>query len=163
MRAVNLDHSAIFEPGGVCAYSATTGAPIANTLNRSSWAHLGDAILLPREQLPSFSASLDLESSQIAALPTLADAIFLAWPIWGDSHWGHFLVEEVALLWAVLGPRRLTKIRTLILPGYARSGVASILSLLEQQFDLHFTDDFADHLLVKRLWSPVPSRPITRP
>lgn len=157
MRAVNLDHSAIIEPGGICAYSATTGAPIANTLNRSSWAHLGDTVLLPREQLPSFSACLGLEPSQIAALPSLEDAIFLAWPIWADGHWGHFLVEEVALLWAVLGARRLTKIPTLILPGYAKSGILSIRFLLEQQFQLHFTDDFIDHLLVKRLWSPVPT------
>lgn len=157
MQRVNLDHGAVVAPGGVCAYSAATGAPIANTLNRSSWARFGDALLLPREQLPEFPASLELEPAQIAALPTCEEAIFLAWPIWADGHWGHFLVEEVALLWLVLGPQRLAGVSTLILPSYARSRIASLRDLLETHLSLRFTDELTDHLLVKRLWSPVPS------
>lgn len=157
MQFVNLDHSAIIQSGGICAYSATTGAPIANTLNRSSWAHLGEALLFAREQLPAFPSSLSLAPSQIASFPTLSEAIFLAWPIWADRHWGHFLIEEVSLLWLVLGPNRFPAGCTLILPGYARSGVAPIRARLERNYELCFTDELTDHLLVKRLWSPVPS------
>lgn len=157
MQPVNLDHSAVISRRGVCAFNAATGAPIANTLNRSIWARFGDLLLLPREQLPGSPCSLGLEPAQIAALPTSEEVIFLAWPIWGDGHWGHFLIEELALLWLVLGSQRLVGVSTLILPGYARSGIASLRGLREQHVALRFTDELTDHLLVKRLWSPVPS------
>ncbi|MBC1261810.1 glycosyltransferase family 61 protein [Synechococcus sp. BSF8S] len=149
MRCINLDRCAVIPPGAACAYSASTGAPIANTINRH-----GPRLVHTRPRIPP---RLDLTPAQIAALPLLPEALYLAWPYWGRAHWGHFLIEEAAVLWAFLGAHRRTGVRTVIVPAYARDGIEPVREALEQHHELLFSSDLAAPLLVERLWSPVPS------
>lgn len=157
MGQLNLDRDAVIEPNGFCAYSAATAAPIANTINRAGSRARGSPLLLIRQELPPIPPLFSCKPAEIARLRSLPDALFIAWPLWGHGHWGHLLVEEAAVLWACLGESRITTVKTVILPAYARAGIERLQEQLAQHYELLFTSHLAAPLRVERLWSPVPS------